>query len=194
MIDDYNVGYQLGARAGGLAFLFIGDDDYIRDISTQTPKAIVSTGEFPLLKIKKGEIAREYVRFVNGGSMTVRKANPAGYTVGVFGYRSGQPVPIVNHVGLIVPGPQNVSVCDMKDNPVEDFRDLDYGQHYKVEWYEGVKYNESEEIANWRCYEYDDEVIELPMELTKENYGAIVLDLEPGFYVCGSEVFEVVEE
>ena len=196
-LDNYTVGYSFNSSSTEDVLLYIYDDIPVDDPPTATTKAILSSDDFPILQVNKGEELHYYGDADE--TMTISKTNFVGYSIPAC--RCGLSelyVPIDDHVYHGDTYRNNIGVFDMDENPVSDVRDLEYGRDYKYEWYEGTEYHELKCIANCRCYDYKyalENKIEISGKLTKFGYVAFdISNLEPGIYTSDlHSVFEVVE-
>ena len=183
----------------GVARLFLYDDPAgVRDeIPTSTRHGIITSGDFDILSIAKGDEIKIYSD-IQLPTLLLRNAEFTGYTIEASDHSGTATMtyfPIIDHVLISDDiGKSNVGVFDENDTPVADVRNLEYGKGYLYEYYTGTEYHEIHLVANCKCYEASDAEIEVPIELTKNGYSTVDLSqLEPGIYACGSSVFELTE-
>jgi len=196
-LDNYAVGYSINDDNTEDVLLYLYDNMDVEDVPTTTTQAILSSGDFPILQVSKGEELHYYGDADE--TMTIAKTNFVGYSIPACRYGSSEMyAPVDDHVYYGDVYRNNIGVFDMDENPVSDVRDLEYGKDYKYEWYEGTEYHELKCIANCYCYDYKyalDNKIDISGKLTKFGYVAFdISNLEPGFYTSDlHSVFEVVE-
>lgn len=194
-LDTYGVGFSYNSSSTEDVLLYVYDTEQMpNNIPTDNRKGIVASGDFPIMQVSKGEELHYYGEAEN--SLKFYKIDFYGYTIPAC--YCGMPIsfsPIIDHVRYNEMHGDNIGIFDMDEDPVVDVRNLDYGEDYKYEWYEGTKYNELQYTANCRCYTKDtSNMYKVPGTLTKFGYVAFdISDLEPGFYTRGHAVFEITE-
>lgn len=198
---NYNVGWQYReVTPDNLTYLWL--DVARNNFSMQTAvdsDIMISAGDFPIFQIKKDEKIRiYYADFVN--SFAVSEAKFYGYTIMATDSQFLYPI-LDNNESTFAEeygtyGINNIELCDMGDTPVEDIRDLTYGEEYKYTWYEGTQYNEIPLIANCKTFAISNTGKTLSVEPTKDGYLCVDVSVLPtGFYSIGKKaLFEVVDE
>ena len=194
--EKYGVGYEVGTREYEKAFLYLLDPNEKNDVATSiSGRIITSSGDFPIFKVSKNEEIRVYSNDTLD-KIRFSSANFYGYTINAShigdSYR-----PVVNYVAgydQTLTNGENVSICDMNDQPVADIYNLEQGKKYKYVWYKGTEYHEMIVVADSRCYSRDEKAIYVPTKPTKNGYFVTNLsDLALGTYYSLYSVFEVTD-
>jgi len=198
-LETYGVGYSYGDNSTEDGLLYITDNTSNwseENAPTVIQPATVAIGDFPVLQVSRNE----QLHYFGDAKETLKlsKTGDSTYTIPA-GYR-GKYAPIIDQVFYERPTKGHTSVVDMDENVVSDVRNLEYGEDYKYEWFEGTDYYEQQFTANCRCYDRRDIVdYKISGELTKFGYVAFdISGLEPGFYIFyyrdgGDAVFEITE-
>ena len=204
VLDDYGVGYVSGSRGlEDITYLFLSDAGDVTGVPASTDRALLTAGDFPLIKVSRNEQVRLYAKY-EISNIAIMPTEQIGYTIEAIVHSDNQMYsPVLNDtmIGGQIRG-INPSVCDMTDTPVADVHDLEYGQNYKYIWYEGTEYHEMVLPAICKCYNLKvsslptKEMISLPVILGKEGYATVDFSgLAPGTYytMMYGSLFEIVE-
>ena len=183
-VDKYGIGYQNGVdyidmRTPVNAYLF--ENKPLEGSSAYYNSEYISAGDFPAFALSRNEEVRVYDSngFINDGDLYVKKASFVGNTIEVFKFEEGRAHPVINNVPdgdsqsrIDTYHMTDAGIFDMNDNPVENYRDLNYGDNYKFEWFNGTEYHELVYPATCRCYhvEEKEQKIQLPTKKTKNGY------------------------
>lgn len=204
VINDYGVGYIVGPDNANVendyALLYLRDDKKgLRDdIPSATRYAIVSSGDFPALRVHRGDQLMVFGKPMIE-KMFFEKADFVGYTIPACDSPGTTLAyyPVVNNYYANNVDKDHIGVFDLNDVQVEDVRNLEQGKEYLYECYIGTEYRELKVRADSRCYSLDSgEYVELPMQITKLGYFTIdTSSLELGFYTSSeyNAVFEIVD-
>lgn len=199
IVEKYNIGWQYGMPSSdGLTGLWMSDGKV--DAPTNASGTLTSAGDFPVFQVKRGEQLRIYAIDEIPTELELTSANFYGYTIMATQVNFFAPMDEHTHVsGTFASkiGISNVEITDLGGNPVEDVRNLEYGQEYIYSWFEGTQYGEKRMLANSKTFvlNFSDE-ISLPLELTKNGYCvADTTGLALGFYSVNKQsMIEVVDE
>lgn len=203
-VKKYGFGcYNQAPGLADLAYLYVTDIVKSPSDPIVTNRMdLISLGDFPIIKVRQGEVARVYNSYSVPKNVDLVPTEKIGYTIRAF-LRSGGAgyLPVLNDT---LAGGQmygdNIGVFDMNDNQVADARDLVYNQNYKYEYYNGTEYHEIIMPANCSAYKYhadgrSADTISLPVELTKNGYAEFSFDVAPGIYYLDTKSisYSVVE-
>lgn len=200
IVDEYGVGYQvIGYNPEYPVYLYMWDED-LDDVPTDAYTTMTTAGDFQVFQIEKDEKVRIYSK-TSINSFDVGTGEFYGYTI--MGTKSDKFHPIIDHNTANFWNSKqqisNITLSDMNGDPVDDVRDLEYGQEYMYSWFEGTQYYEMQCIANSKSYTIDGNwgnCLRLPVELTKNGYlEGDISSLSAGFYYVDTyTLFEVVDE
>ena len=167
---------------------------------TNASNTLTSAGDFPVFQVKCGEQLRLYATNGVPTELKLTSADFYGYTIMATEVNFFAPMDEHTHVNgtfASETGISNVQIADLNGNPVDDVRDLEYGQEYIYSWFKGTQYDEKQMIANSKTFILDSSSnISLSVEPTKEGYFvADTSELPLGFYAINRQaLFEVVDE
>lgn len=194
--ENYSVGYEFSGRGLQWTYLYLSDDNSIKDIPTGlSGRSEVSAGDFPIFKVSKKEEVRVYNKNVLD-EIELSTANFYGYTLNAT-HINGSYRPVIDYEvtaerGIV--GAKKPSVCDTNDQPVADVYDLEYGKEYKYNWFKGTEYHEMTVKADSQCYAVNKNRIQVPVELSKKGYAVMdISGLAPGTYCWQKSVFELID-
>ena len=201
VIDEYGVGVRAGKEVKE-ANLYLMDSGKVGILPTNTPKAYVSAGDVPLLKVSKSDKVIAY----GIQRIELTETSFAGYTIDAHerAFGSLEFMPTIDHTLIPTDGEianqskHDFGIFDANENQVEDFRNLTYGEEYTFTWYSGTECHQIVKVADCHCYPIDESVsaktYTIKGSLTKNGYAEFDLsEVDPGIYTCGGSVFEVVD-
>ena len=199
IVEKYNIGWQYGMPSSdGVTSLWMSDGKI--DVPTNASNTLTSAGDFPVFQVKCGEQLRLYATNGVPTELKLTSADFYGYTIMATEVNFFAPMDEHTHVNgtfASETGISNVQIADLNGNPVDDVRDLEYGQEYIYSWFKGTQYDEKQMIANSKTFILDSSSnISLSVEPTKEGYFvADTSELPLGFYAINRQaLFEVVDE